>query len=41
MFIKELISFIDSLPSYYELDLNGKHYVLVHAGVDPESIRRK
>ena len=22
--------------SYNELDLNGKHYVLVHAGVDPE-----
>ena len=36
MFIKELISFIDSLPSYIELDLNDKHYVLVHAGVDPE-----
>ncbi|MEG0591662.1 MAG: metallophosphoesterase [Coprobacillus sp.] len=36
MFIKEAIEFIDSLPSYIELDLNGKHYVLVHAGVDPE-----
>ena len=36
MFIKELISFIDSLPSYIELDLNDKHYVLVHAGVVPE-----
>lgn len=37
VFIKELIDFIDSLPSYFELYLNGKHYVLVHAGVDPEA----
>lgn len=36
-FIKELIEFIDALPSYKELDMNGQHYVLVHAGVDPES----
>ena len=36
IFIKELIEFIDSLPSYIELDFQGKHYVLVHAGVDPE-----
>lgn len=35
-FIKELIAFIDSLPSYIELDFQGKHYVMVHAGVDPE-----
>ncbi|MCI9049576.1 MAG: serine/threonine protein phosphatase, partial [Coprobacillus sp.] len=34
--IKELIAFIDSLPSYIELDFQGKHYVMVHAGVDPE-----
>ena len=31
-----MIEFIDSLPSYIELDYMGKHYVLVHAGVDPE-----
>ena len=37
IFIKELIDFIDSLPSYFELYLNDKHYVLVHAGVDPEA----
>lgn len=36
-FINELIDFIDSLPSYIELDFKGKHYVLVHAGVDPEA----
>lgn len=36
IFIKELIEFLQSLPSYIELDMNGKHYVLVHAGVDPE-----
>ena len=35
-FIKELLEFIESLPQYVELDMNGKHYVLVHAGVDPE-----
>ena len=37
LFIKELIEFIDSLPSYIELDFQGKHYILVHAGVDPEA----
>ena len=35
-FIKELIGFIDSLPDYIEMDYQGKHYVLVHAGVDPD-----
>ncbi len=35
-FIKELLEFIESLPHYIELDMNDKHYVLVHAGVDPE-----
>lgn len=37
VFIKEIISFIDSLPDYYEFDFKGRHYVLVHAGVDPEA----
>lgn len=37
VFIKELIDYIDSLPNYFELYLNNKHYVLVHAGVDPEA----
>ncbi|MST88563.1 serine/threonine protein phosphatase [Sharpea azabuensis] len=35
-FMKELIEFIDSLPDYIEMDYQGKHYVLVHAGVDPD-----
>ena len=34
--MKELIEFIDSLPNYIEMDYQGKHYVLVHAGVDPD-----
>jgi serine/threonine protein phosphatase 1 len=37
IFIKELIDFIDSLPSFYRLDYQGKHYILLHAGVDPEA----
>ncbi len=36
-FIHEMMSFIDSLPDYIELDYQGKHYVLVHAGVDPDA----
>jgi len=36
-FLTEIIEFIDSLPSYIELDYQGKHYVMVHAGVDPEA----
>ena len=35
-FVQEIIDFIDSLPNYIELDYQGKHYVMVHAGVDPE-----
>lgn len=38
-FLKEIISFIDSLPDYFEFDFNDHHYVLVHAGVDPEAAR--
>ncbi|MBO6047564.1 MAG: serine/threonine protein phosphatase [Erysipelotrichaceae bacterium] len=37
LFVQEIIDFINSLPSYYEFDYLGKHYVLVHAGVDPEA----
>lgn len=36
-FIKEIIAFIDSLPNYFEFTFQGVHYVLVHAGVDPEA----
>ena len=35
-FIKDIIAYLESLPSYIELDFKGTHYVLVHAGVDPE-----
>ena len=38
-FVLEMIEFIDSLPSFIELDYQGKHYIMVHAGVDPDSIR--
>lgn len=36
-FIQELIDFVNDLPDYYRLDYQGKKYVFVHAGVDPEA----
>jgi len=35
-FVQEIIEFIEGLPNYIALDLNGKHYIMVHAGVDPD-----
>jgi serine/threonine protein phosphatase 1 len=36
-FVEEIIEFIDHLPDFFEFDYKGKHFVLVHAGVDPEA----
>lgn len=36
LFLKRLYNYLASLPLKKELNVNGKDFVLVHAGVDPE-----
>ena len=33
---KRALTFIDERPYYYRLEVNGKEYVFVHAGLDPK-----
>lgn len=35
-FLNWLLDYLNQLPSYYEINVNGKDYVLIHAGIDPE-----
>lgn len=35
-YCEDMINYIDSLPSYIELNVEGKDYVLVHSGINPE-----
>ena len=35
-FYQRMIDLVDSCPSYVEKDINDKHFVLVHAGFNPE-----
>lgn len=35
-FFNTMIKFIDDAPSFIELEINKKKYVLIHAGINPE-----
>ena len=35
-YCKKLIEYINGCPNYVELNVNGKDYVLIHAGINPE-----
>ena len=36
MFYHMMIDYVNSCPSFIELDVNGQSYVLIHAGINPE-----
>ena len=35
-FFKEMIDYIQSLPCYKEIRVNGQDYLLIHAGINPD-----
>lgn len=37
----QILDYLDSLPLYAEITCGGKHYILVHGGLDNFSYRRK
>lgn len=36
VFFKQMIDFVDSCPSFIEVEMNQQKFVLIHAGINPE-----